>query len=133
MGHPGSPFKEEVVESHICQNRADVGHPVFPPLKLKEGLHGAPKIPHLPKPGRCEAPGISPTQAKSRFAWALPPLKPKAGLHGAPKIPHPPTTGKRGAPGVLPTQAKRGLAWATPSRAGFFDLHRVRIYNELSG
>ena len=33
------------------------------PLKPKEGLHGAPKIPHLPKSGRCGAPGVR------RFGW----------------------------------------------------------------
>jgi len=82
MGHPGSPFKEEVVESHICQNRADVGHPVFPPLKPKAGLHGAPKVPHLPTTGRCGAPGISPTQAKRGLEWAT---RPKEGLDGPPR------------------------------------------------
>jgi len=95
------PFQNGAVGSHICQLRADEGHPVFPPLKPKAGLNRAPKIPHLPTTGRCGAP----RSPAFRVEICGIPLKPRAGLHGAPKIPHLPTTGRCGAPRLRQTTA----------------------------
>jgi hypothetical protein len=135
--------------AHICQLRADMGHPgwlVHLLRALGERRTRFARCPHLPNAGRYGAPGLARPSAsrrgERRTRFARCPHLPKDGRYGAPvwlvhllralgerrtrfaRCPHLPTAGRYGAPGLFRTSANCGRYEATDRKLGL--AHRKR-------